>query len=188
MQRQTDPYIRDRLHDLDDLANRLLRILTGDGGRSGTRSCRKTPSSSRATWAGRTARVRPHAPAWAGAGGGSGDQPRRDHRQVARAGGGGAGQGHRLDERGRRRHHRRRQRRQGASAAHGRGGAGLCRQGEALGQAAGALRRDASTSRRSAATASKSRCCTIPGWSPTCRCSTTPAPRGWGCSAPSCSS
>ena len=31
MQRQTDPYIRDRLHDLDDLANRLLRILTGDG-------------------------------------------------------------------------------------------------------------------------------------------------------------
>jgi phosphotransferase system enzyme I (PtsP) len=28
MQRQTDPYIRDRLHDLDDLANRLLRVLT----------------------------------------------------------------------------------------------------------------------------------------------------------------
>jgi len=31
MLRQTDPYIRDRLHDLDDLANRLLRILTGNG-------------------------------------------------------------------------------------------------------------------------------------------------------------
>jgi phosphotransferase system enzyme I (PtsP) len=30
MQRQPDPYIRDRLHDLDDLANRLLRVLTGD--------------------------------------------------------------------------------------------------------------------------------------------------------------
>ena len=30
MQRQTDPYIKDRLHDLDDLANRLLRVLTGD--------------------------------------------------------------------------------------------------------------------------------------------------------------
>ncbi|WP_375452608.1 phosphoenolpyruvate--protein phosphotransferase [uncultured Devosia sp.] len=30
MMRQTDPYIRDRLHDLDDLANRLLRVLTGD--------------------------------------------------------------------------------------------------------------------------------------------------------------
>ncbi len=27
----TDPYMRDRLHDLDDLSNRLLRILTGQG-------------------------------------------------------------------------------------------------------------------------------------------------------------
>ncbi|MEE4237078.1 MAG: phosphoenolpyruvate-utilizing N-terminal domain-containing protein, partial [Anderseniella sp.] len=27
--RQADPYLRERLHDLDDLANRLLRILTG---------------------------------------------------------------------------------------------------------------------------------------------------------------
>jgi len=37
MMRQTDPYIRDRLHDLDDLANRLLRILTGDGNAMGTK-------------------------------------------------------------------------------------------------------------------------------------------------------
>jgi phosphotransferase system enzyme I (PtsP) len=29
MMRQTDPYIRDRLHDLDDLANRLMRQLAG---------------------------------------------------------------------------------------------------------------------------------------------------------------
>ena len=29
MLRQTDPFMRDRLHDLDDLANRLLRQLTG---------------------------------------------------------------------------------------------------------------------------------------------------------------
>lgn len=35
MLRQTDPYIRDRLHDLDDLANRLLRVLTGDGSMRG---------------------------------------------------------------------------------------------------------------------------------------------------------
>ena len=27
--RQTDPYLRDRLHDLDELANRLLHQLTG---------------------------------------------------------------------------------------------------------------------------------------------------------------
>ncbi len=35
MMRQTDPYIRDRLHDLDDLANRLLRMLTGNGSAMG---------------------------------------------------------------------------------------------------------------------------------------------------------
>ena len=37
MMRSTDPYIKDRLHDLDDLANRLLRILTGNGGGVGTK-------------------------------------------------------------------------------------------------------------------------------------------------------
>ncbi len=31
----TDPYLRDRLHDLDDLSNRLLRILTGQGTETG---------------------------------------------------------------------------------------------------------------------------------------------------------
>jgi phosphotransferase system, enzyme I, PtsP len=35
MMRSTDPYLKDRLHDLDDLANRLLRVLTGDGGAPG---------------------------------------------------------------------------------------------------------------------------------------------------------
>lgn len=32
MQRMMDPYLRERLHDLDDLANRLMRALAGDGG------------------------------------------------------------------------------------------------------------------------------------------------------------
>ncbi|GJD29333.1 Phosphoenolpyruvate-dependent phosphotransferase system [Methylobacterium adhaesivum] len=32
MMRQSDPYLRDRLHDLDDLANRLLRTLIGHEG------------------------------------------------------------------------------------------------------------------------------------------------------------
>jgi len=31
MEQVPDPYLRDRLHDLDDLSNRLLRILTGQG-------------------------------------------------------------------------------------------------------------------------------------------------------------
>jgi phosphotransferase system enzyme I (PtsP) len=35
MMRSTDPYIKDRLHDLDDLANRLLRVLTDNGGGMG---------------------------------------------------------------------------------------------------------------------------------------------------------
>jgi phosphotransferase system enzyme I (PtsP) len=35
MSKVTDPYLRDRLHDLDDLSNRLLRILTGQGSETG---------------------------------------------------------------------------------------------------------------------------------------------------------
>lgn len=34
MMRLTDPYLRERMHDFDDLANRLLRQLVGYGGRS----------------------------------------------------------------------------------------------------------------------------------------------------------
>ncbi|AUH35188.1 phosphoenolpyruvate--protein phosphotransferase [Paracoccus tegillarcae] len=35
LERAADPYLRDRLHDLDDLSNRLLRILTGQGSDTG---------------------------------------------------------------------------------------------------------------------------------------------------------
>jgi phosphotransferase system enzyme I (PtsP) len=35
MAQATDQYLRDRLHDLDDLSNRLLRILTGQGRETG---------------------------------------------------------------------------------------------------------------------------------------------------------
>ncbi|TCP43989.1 phosphoenolpyruvate--protein phosphotransferase [Rhodovulum marinum] len=35
MQTVPDPYLRERLHDLDDLSNRLLRILTGQGDKTG---------------------------------------------------------------------------------------------------------------------------------------------------------
>ncbi len=35
MEQVADAYIRDRLHDLDDLSNRLLRILTGQGAETG---------------------------------------------------------------------------------------------------------------------------------------------------------
>ncbi len=36
MARVPDPYLRERLHDLDDLSNRLLRLLTGQGAGSGS--------------------------------------------------------------------------------------------------------------------------------------------------------
>jgi phosphotransferase system enzyme I (PtsP) len=35
MEQVTDAYLRERLHDLDDLSNRLLRILTGQGAQTG---------------------------------------------------------------------------------------------------------------------------------------------------------
>ena len=35
MSKATDAYMRDRLHDLDDISNRLLRILTGQGSETG---------------------------------------------------------------------------------------------------------------------------------------------------------
>ncbi|MDU8928753.1 phosphoenolpyruvate--protein phosphotransferase [Alisedimentitalea sp. MJ-SS2] len=35
MEQVTDQYLRERLHDLDDLSNRLLRILTGQGAETG---------------------------------------------------------------------------------------------------------------------------------------------------------
>ena len=44
-----DPYLRERLHDLDDLSNRLLRLLAGNDQPQRPRAARRTRSSSRAT-------------------------------------------------------------------------------------------------------------------------------------------
>jgi phosphotransferase system enzyme I (PtsP) len=47
--RTNDPYLRERLHDFDDLARRLMRHLAkSDGARP--KRCRKMPSLSRAAW------------------------------------------------------------------------------------------------------------------------------------------
>ena len=51
MQRQTDPYLRERLHDLDDLANRLLHQLVGRSFVADWKACRTMRSSSPARWA-----------------------------------------------------------------------------------------------------------------------------------------
>ena len=50
MLRASDPYLRDRLHDLDDLANRLMRLLMGRITRRARSGCRRTPSWWRARW------------------------------------------------------------------------------------------------------------------------------------------
>ena len=51
MIRLTDPYLRERMHDFDDLANRLLRQLTGYGAQDvGDGFSRTMRSSSRAPW------------------------------------------------------------------------------------------------------------------------------------------
>jgi phosphotransferase system enzyme I (PtsP) len=47
METVPDAYLRDRLHDLDDLSNRLLRLLTGQGQDTGA-ECPPTRSSWRA--------------------------------------------------------------------------------------------------------------------------------------------
>ena len=43
MARVADPYLRERLHDLDDLSNRLLRILTGAEPATPAPRCPTTP-------------------------------------------------------------------------------------------------------------------------------------------------
>ena len=115
MMRQTDPYLRERLHDLDELANRLLHRLVGPrhGGRTGGAARQRHPRRA-LDGSGRAARLRPLAPARPRAGGGRPDQPRR-HR-GARAGHPGHRRRRKPDEHGGsgRRHHRRRRRRPGA--------------------------------------------------------------------------
>ena len=87
MLRQTDPYLRERLHDLDDLANRLLRELTDARPRHGPDArgtARQRHPRGALHGAGGAARLRPHAAARPRAGGGRRDEPRRDRRAGAR--------------------------------------------------------------------------------------------------------
>ena len=51
MLRQTDPFLRERLHDLDDLANRLMRQLTGRDHAPSRENFRKMPFLSPVRWA-----------------------------------------------------------------------------------------------------------------------------------------
>ena len=159
--RQTDPYIRDRLHDLDDLANRLLRVLTGDGialarkelpdnailvarnmGPAELLEYDRTQAARRRARGGRR-------------------RPRMSRSSRARSASSRSGRRENIVSmsRERRRHHRRWRGGQRAPAADARRRAGLCRQGAARRPSGARTTASSRTSRRSRATASRSRCC-----------------------------
>ena len=82
MHRVPDAYLRERLQDLDDLSNRLLRILTGQGQRDRRRDAARPDPRRAQHRAGRPARLRAQAQGRR-AGGGVGRQPRHDRRPRA---------------------------------------------------------------------------------------------------------
>ena len=86
MLRQADAYWRDRLKDLDGLSDRLLRILSGrpQGARGLRQAAARHHPGRTQHGPGRPARLRPLAPARAGARGVGRPEPRRHRRQGAR--------------------------------------------------------------------------------------------------------
>ena len=156
MLRQTDPYLRERLHDLDDLANRLLHRLVGprSGGRAraaaGERHHRGPLHGP-----GGASRLRPLAPARPRARGGRADEPHRHRRPGARHSRRRRGVERHLPDRAGRRHHRRRRRGRGADPAQSGGRGGLCREGAAARPPAGAVSQAARRAVRHARTASR---------------------------------
>ena len=85
MLRSTDPYLRDRLHDLEDLGHRLMRQLVGPGSRAVARAAARQRHPDRARdGPGGAARLRPQAAARPGAGGRHRQLPRLDRGARAR--------------------------------------------------------------------------------------------------------
>ncbi len=144
MLRASDPYLRDRLHDLDDLANRLMRRADGAGSRARARAIAGERHPGRALdGPGGVARLRPQEAARPGAGGRRTDLARLDRGARARHSDRRRDrQRHRAGRAGRRRHRRRHHRRR-AYAPAVRYRNRLWRAGEAAGAAAGAIPRAA---------------------------------------------
>ena len=111
MLRATDPYLRERLHDLDDLANRLMHQLHRPGPCAAARPAAGQRHPRRALdGAGGAARLRPQAPARPRAGGRRPDLACRDRRARARHSRRRRDRQRHRPRRSRRRHHRRRRR------------------------------------------------------------------------------
>ena len=138
MSRSADPYLRERLHDLDDLSNRLLRLLAGNDAADRPRAARRRDPRRPQHRPGRAARLRPQA-ARRGARGGLGRQPRGDRRPGAGDPAGHPGVAHhpRGDER--RPDPRRRRPRHRAPAPRGERRQGLPREGRHAARGAGSL-------------------------------------------------
>ena len=189
MLRQIDPHARERLHDIDDLSNRLLRLLSGG---AVTAAAGNLPQDTiliartmgpaelldydRQRLRGLVLEE------------GSADEPRRDRGARARHRRDRPGQGRARCGRGGRRRHRRCGRQRAAYPTDARGGLGLCRQGEVQGAAPGAISPRSGPSPRSRSTGSASASISMPASCSTCRISTSLAPTASGCSAPSCNS
>ena len=142
MQRQTDPYLRERLHDLDDLANRLLHELVG---RSFAGDVANLPENAiivaRSMGASGAARLRPVPAARFGAGGRGRAESRGNRRAILRHSRSGACRQHHQPRRTRRSDHRRWHDRRRLCTADGRCREFLRREGEAARQAPGAVPR-----------------------------------------------
>ena len=149
MVRTRDPYLRDRMHDLDDLANRLLRILTGQ---IATAAQGELPQNAIVV-------ARNMGPAELldydrtqaarrGARRSRGEQPCRHRGARARRAGGRTGHRHHRFRRDGRSDHRRWRARRDPRPALARHRAGLCRKGQVLCPAPGAICRAAAISPR----------------------------------------
>ena len=149
LQRQTDPYLRDRLHDLTDIANRLLHQLAGQSlvllarGIAGERHPRRALDEPRGA-----ARLRPIAAARLRARGGGRLEPYRNRRPRARDSGRQRHPQHFRNRRAGRCDHRRRRHRRDLSAPARRRRSGLRRKGAHARPQAGAVSRAARRSDR----------------------------------------
>ena len=189
MLRATDPYLRERLHDLDELSNRLMHQLLGkDYAPPRDRLPENAMHRGALHGAGGAARIRPQAPARAGAGGRRPQLACRDRRARARHCRGRRDRQRHRRRRSRRRDHRRRRDRRRACAAVARHGSRLYRARAAAGAPAVAIPRAARQAVRHQGRRAGRRCCSMPGSRSTCRISRRPAPPASACSAPNCSS
>ena len=177
----SDPYLRERLFDLEDLANRLQQHLVRTAaerglGRIAARIHPRRPRDG----TGRAVGLRAPADHGSGARGRLADRPCRDRRARLRHPGRRAGR--RCDEpdRGGRHRRRRRRSRPGADPAERRHPAIGRRRGRGAQPAPRLLRDACARPRRSPATGSRSSCCSTPGCCSTCAQLATTGAEGVG--------